>query len=97
MSAEELQFGLTTVLSLVFGSGGALGVFFAMRGKITLLENKVDTLEGDNAVVNKRIDSVKEELKATEKFVQGVQIDIQKMENRIIREIHDLYKKKSNE
>ena len=94
MNAEELQFGLSTVLSLIFGSGGALGVFFAMRGTVRLLQEKVTQLEKDEELVNKRIDSVKEDLRASEKFIQSVQVDIQKMENRIIREIHDLYKQK---
>jgi hypothetical protein len=95
MNVEELNFGLSTVLSLIFGSGGALGVFFLMKGKVTLLEEKVSKLEKRDDVTQSRINSVKEDLKDTEKFVQTVQLDIQKMENRIIKEIHDLYKEQN--
>lgn len=93
MNAEELQFGLNTVLSLVFGTGGALGVFFLTKGKIDLLCQKVKQLEDEHKIVNRRIDAVKEEVKDAEKFMQQVQLDIQKMENRIIKEIHELWKK----
>jgi len=93
MNIEQLHFGLSTVLSIVFGTGGALGVFFLTKGHVALLKQKVEQLEIENKIVNKRVDAVKEEIKDAEKFMQAVQLDIQKMENRIIREIHELWKK----
>ena len=95
MNADEIHFGLSTVLSLIFGSGRALSVFFVMRGSIRVLQEKVKNLEEDQKTVNKRVDGVKEEVRAVKDFTNKVSLDISKMETRIVREIHDLFKRQN--
>jgi hypothetical protein len=91
MNAEEIQFGLSTVLSLIFGSGGALGVWFSMKGRIALLEQALEVDKDDIKSAHTRISDVKNKIEATDRFIQEVKLDMKAMENRIIREIHNTF------
>jgi hypothetical protein len=93
-NAEEIQFGLNTVLSVVFGTGGALGVWFTLKGKVKLLEVHCQNLANDNSIAHERIDNLKEEVKAnrekSDKSTEEIKKDIADMKLEIIKEIHKL-------
>lgn len=93
MNAEELQFGLTTVLSVVFGSGGALAVWFTMKGRIQLLEQAVKNSEDDNKMAHERITNLKEKVDLIEKFAPEIKLEMKEMELRILSAIHKLDKR----
>lgn len=97
MDAQEITFGLNTFLSVIFGAGGALGVWFKLKGTVNLLDQKVSNLEDDKVMLNSRIDNLKKEVKEnrdkSDKSITEITEKMQAMELRIIQAIHDMKRK----
>jgi hypothetical protein len=87
MHAEELSFGISTVLSLIFGSGGALAVWFSFRNKVDLSNQLLKTLQDDLKNAHARISTVKTDLERHKEFTNEFKIEISQMELRIVKEI----------
>ena len=97
MNAEELQFGLNTVLSLIFGSGGALGVWFGLKNRLNLANAKIDELSEDNRNAHKRISNLKDSLDKHKEMTQEFRIEIKSMEIRLVEKITEAIKEVSRE
>jgi len=96
MEAEGLKFGLNAIVSILFASGGALGFWYTIKGSVNLLEQRVKTLEDNDKVLHKRVESIKQEVKEnrekSETSISDITGKMQEMELRIITAIHELGK-----
>ena len=96
MGAEEITFGLNSLVSMLLGAGGAIGVWFKLKGLVNLLVQRVSSLEEDKEMLNKRIDSLKSEVKEnrekSDNSVTKMTENMQAMELRIIKAIHEIKK-----
>ncbi len=94
MDAQEITFTLSTVISIVFGLGGALGVWFTLKGKVNIITVKMRSVEADNQVLHSRLNGMKDEVKEnrerTDTAVEGIKEGMREMELRIIKEIHNI-------
>ena len=97
MGVEELQIGLNTLLSVIFGLGGGLAVWFKLKGKVDIMQNQIDTLVDGDKQVHTRIDSLKTDVKynreKSDKSVDEMKKSMSEMEIRIITAIHEIGKK----
>ena len=97
MGIDELTIGLNTFLSLIFGLGGALGVWFKLKGKVDLMQNEIDNLQDAEVKVHKRISALKEDVKVnrdkSDKTIDEMKKSISEMELRIINAIHEIGKR----
>ena len=93
MEAEGLTFGLNAIISILFAAAGALGFWYTIKGSVSLLEQRVKTLEAIDKVLHKRVENLKEEVKENRDKADTAISDItgkmQAMELRIIQAIHD--------
>jgi len=91
-----MTFGLQTLLSILFGAGGAVGVWFRLKGSVNLLKLRIETLETNQKIFNKRIEAVKTDVKEnrerSDNSVTEITGKMQAMELRIITAIHELKK-----
>ena len=96
MGTEELTIGFNTFLSLIFGLGGALGVWFKLKGKVDLMQSEIDNLQLNEIKVHNRIDAlkldVKENKEKSDKTIDEMKKSISEMELRIIQAIHEIGK-----
>lgn len=96
MNAEEMTFGLNTLLSVLFGAGGAIGVWFKLKGSVNLLKLRIETLETNQKIFNRRIEAIKTDIKENrdraDNSITDITAKIQEMELRIIQAIHDIKK-----
>jgi hypothetical protein len=96
MDAQEISFGLNAVMSMLFGTGGALGVWFTLKNRVNLLQQTSKMLADDNKIAHERIDSLKDEVRLNrEKADNGIadiKKDIADTKLEIIKEIHKLTK-----
>jgi gas vesicle protein len=96
MNAEELTFTLNSVLSILFGAGGAMGVWFTLKGQIKLMKQRIESIEETDKTIHKRIDRMKEEVvknrERSDHSVQEIKGEMNKMELRIIQAIHEIKK-----
>ena len=94
MEAAEITFGINTFLSLIFGLGGALGVWFKLKGKVDIMQSELNNLEERDEKLHSRIDNLKGEVKENREkgdhSVQEVKEAMNKMEIRIIEAIHKI-------
>lgn len=94
MEAGEITFGLNTLMSILFGAVGAVGVWFTLKGQVSLLKQRCQTLEANQKIFNKRLGSLKDEVKEnrekSDTAILEIGKNIQKMEIAIIKEIHNL-------
>jgi hypothetical protein len=96
IAAEEISFGINTVLSLVFGSGGALAVWFSFRNKVDLANQKIDDLEEDNKNAHSRISNLKKDLERHKEITNEFRLEIKAMELRLTKEIQGAITKALN-
>ena len=52
MEAEGLTFGLNAIVSILFAAGGALGFWYTIKGSVSILEQRVKTLEANDKVLH---------------------------------------------
>ena len=93
MEAEGLTFGLNAIISILFAAAGALGFWYTIKGSVSLLEQRVQTLEAIDKVLHKRVEGLKEEVKEnrdkSDTAISDITGKMQAMELRIIQAIHD--------
>jgi gas vesicle protein len=93
MEVEGLTFGLNAIVSILFAAAGALGFWYTIKGSVSLLEQRVKTLESTDKVLHKRVESLKEEVKEnrdkSDTAISDITSKMQDMELRIIQAIHD--------
>ena len=96
MEAEGITFGLNAIVSILFAAGGALGFWYTIKGSVSLLEQRVKTLEAIDKVLHKRVENLKEEVKEnrdkSDTAISDITSKMQDMELRIITAIHELKK-----
>ena len=94
MEAEGITFGLNALISIGCASAGAFAFWFKIKGSVSLLCQRVKSLEDSNLIVHKRLDSLKDEVKENRDKSDNAIADItgkmQAMELRIITAIHEL-------
>lgn len=96
VGAEGLTFGMNALISILFGVTGAVGFWFKIKGSVSLLEQRIKTLEANDKIFNKRIEAVKADVKDNRERADSSITDItskmQAMELRIITAIHEIKK-----
>lgn len=94
MNVEELQFTLNGIIGLITGIAGAVGFWFSLKGKINLIQQKIDTLEDAEKALHKRIDKLKDEVsrnrERSDMSSQEIKTEMNQMELRIIQAIHEI-------
>jgi uncharacterized protein YoxC len=94
MEVEGMTFGLNAIVSILFAAAGALGFWYTIKGSVSLLEQRVNTLESTDKILHKRVEGLKDEVKENRDKADTAISDItgkmQAMELRIIQAIHDL-------
>ena len=93
MEAEGITFGLNAIVSILFAAAGALGFWYTIKGSVSLLEQRVKTLEAIDKILHKRVENLKEEVKEnrdkSDTAISDITGKMQAMELRIIQAIHD--------
>lgn len=118
MDYSSITFGLDVLVSVIFGAGGALAVWFKMKGKQDILEinyinfeskylsdvqklqKEIEVLNCDRkeayAIIHERIGGLKSEVeenrKNSDKGHQEITSNMNAMELRIIKAIHEIKK-----
>jgi len=96
MEVEGLTFGLNAIVSILFAGAGALGFWYTIKGSVSILEQRVKTLESNDKVLHKRVESLKLEVKEnrdkSDTAISDITGKMQEMELRIITAIHELGK-----
>ena len=91
---DELETYLDNIAGLGCAAGGAFAFWFKIKGSVSLLCQRVKSLEDSNLIVHKRLDSLKDEVKENRDKSDNAIADItgkmQAMELRIITAIHEL-------
>ena len=94
MEAEGITFGVNALISIGCAAGGAFAFWFKIKGSVSLLLQRVNSLEESNKIVHKRLDSLKEEVKEnrekSDTSIADITGKMQAMELRIITAIHEL-------
>lgn len=103
MGAEEMTFTLNSLLSIIFGAGGALGVWFKLKGAVNILKvelaaalSDLERIEKDckedKKVLHMRADNQKALIEENRKTADRGYSDLKQFMNdmkvEIIREIH---------
>lgn len=105
MDYTTIKFGFDVLISVVFGAGGALAVWFKLKSNVDLqcvelvnLKNELAELKEEKKESNKqthrRIDSLKlivdKNREITDNSVATMTAKMQEMELRIIKAIHEI-------
>ena len=105
MDYSSVTFGLDVLVSVVFGAGGALGVWFKLKGTVNIQAIEITSLieqikeikneyKEDKKEIYRRLDSQKELIdKNRENSDVGIQKmteNMNQMELRIIKAIHEI-------
>tara|TARA_R110000787_G_scaffold74970_4_gene166294 strand:- start:1928 stop:2251 length:324 start_codon:yes stop_codon:yes gene_type:complete len=107
MDAGSLSFTLSSLMSILLGAGGAFGVWFRLKGTISIQaieilalksdmqDIKVD-MKSDKVQIHKRMDSQKELIEKnrvnSDIGIRGIEGKMNEMELRIIKAIHEIKK-----
>jgi hypothetical protein len=105
MDYTGITFGLDVLISVIFGAGGALAVWFKMKGKQDIQSVEIAGLKSDledlkeekkeshNQIYN-RIDSLKvvveKNRENSDNGINAMTANMNAMELRIIKAIHDI-------
>jgi hypothetical protein len=107
MDYNSITFGLDVLISIVFGAGGALGVWFKLKGSVNIqaveiaslnseLKDIKDEYKEDKKSLHKRIDSQKELIEKnrenSDSGINKMTENMNAMELRIIKAIHEIRK-----
>jgi gas vesicle protein len=94
MDASGLQISLSLVIAIVSGVVSAAGVWFKLKGKVELQQLKIETMEDGLEIAQERISKLKTQVEANkeknENAVSELKKEINDMEIRIIKAIHEL-------
>lgn len=97
MDAANLVFTIGDVASLVVGVGGALTVWFNLKGKVEFLEHKWEGTNNNIIEIATRLHNleleVKENRMVADSAIGNIKVAMKEMENTIIKEIHQINKK----
>lgn len=107
MEVSGLQIGVDVLVSLMFGTFGALGVWYKLKGRVEIQEVEINSISDSlrelstrkkelRDDVHKRIDSLKETVEKNreknDQSMQDLKAEMNKMELRIIQAIHEIKK-----
>jgi hypothetical protein len=105
MDYTGITFGLEVLLSIIFGAGGALGVWFKLKGTVNIqaveiqslsksLEELKDEKKESNKQIHRRVDSLKDVVENnrqnSDKGINKMTTNMNAMELRIIKAIHEI-------
>ena len=94
MDASGLQISLSLVIAIVSGVVSAAGVWFKLKGKVELQELKLQNMEDGLEIAQERVTRLKGQVEANkeknENAVSELKKEINEMEIRIIKAIHEL-------
>jgi len=94
MDASGLQISLSLVIAIVSGVVSAAGVWFKLKGKVELQQLKIETMEDGLEVAQERVSKLKTQVEANkeknETAVADLKQEMNNMEMRIIKAIHEL-------
>jgi hypothetical protein len=94
MEAEGITLGLNALISIGCAAGGAFAFWFKIKGSVSLLSQRANTLEDSNKILHKRLDNLKDEVKEnrdkSDTAISDITSKMQAMELRIITAIHEL-------
>ena len=94
MDASGLQISLSLLMAILSGMAGALGVWFKLKGKVELQELKIETMEDVINIAQERISKLKVVVETNkeknETAVTDLKSEMNAMEMRIIKAIHEL-------
>ena len=108
MELTGLQVGIDVLISIVFGAGGAIGVWFKLKGTVNIQAVEIEQLKSDLNSENserkeivkqlhRRVDSLKETVEKnrerSDTSTQKLVGEMNQMELRIITAIHEIGKK----
>jgi len=97
MDIVEIKFGFMAVLSIISGVVGAVGFWFAIKGRIDLLKQQVETLQNDKKIAHERISKLSIKVDQVEKYGPEIKLELKEMElrltNIITKSIHDIRKR----
>lgn len=103
MDYTSITFGLDVLVSVVFGAGGAMGVYFTMKGRIDLIEKdltnfmansatEISNLKHEQQLVRQEFDRLSDKVdanqQASDKAIADLKEFIMQMKIDIIQEIH---------
>jgi len=97
MDIAEIKFGFMAVLSIISGVVGAVGFWFAIKGRLDLLKQQVETLQNDKKIAHERISKLSIKVDQVEKYGPEIKLELKEMElrltNIITKSIHDIRKR----
>jgi len=97
MDIVEIKFGFMAVLSIISGVVGAVGFWFAIKGRLDLLKQQVETLQNDKKIAHERISKLSIKVDQVEKYGPEIKLELKEMElrltNIITKSIHDIRKR----
>jgi len=105
MDYNSITFGLDVLISVIFGAGGALAVWFKLKGTVNILSIEMNNLKTElseikeekkdnNKQIHNRIDSLKvvveKNRENSDNGINAMTANMNAMELRIIKAIHDI-------
>jgi hypothetical protein len=108
MELTSLSVGIDVLISIVFGAGGALGVWFKLKGSVNIMATEIQQLQKEleseetdrkeqNKQIHKRVDALKitveKNRERSDNSTNQLVGEMNKMELRIIQAIHEIGKK----
>jgi hypothetical protein len=105
MDYTGITFGLDVLISVIFGAGGALAVWFKLKGTVNIQAIQMDNLKTEledlkvekkdnNKQIHNRIDSLKvvveKNRENSDNGINAMTSSMNAMELRIIKAIHDI-------
>jgi gas vesicle protein len=94
MDASGLHISLSLVIAIVSGVVSAVGVWFKLKGKVELQQLKIETMEDGLEIAQERVSKLKTQVEANkeknETAVADLKQEMNNMEMRIIKAIHEL-------
>lgn len=97
MDVSGYTIGLDIFVSVLFGTGGAIGVWFKLKGKVNIQDVKIENLEAERRNLHNRIDGLKSIVEKNrekqDSATQEIKSSMNAMELRIIKAIHEIGKK----
>ena len=64
MDYSQINFGMDAIVSVVFGAGGAIGVWFTLKGRVDILKVEMDNL---NLKASAEINDLKKDISEADK------------------------------
>ena len=105
MDYSSVTFGLDVLISIIFGAGGAIGVWFKLKGTVNIqaveilalneqIKDIKDEYKEDKKALHRRIDSQKELIEKnrenSDSGINQMTANMNAMELRIIKAIHEI-------